>query len=149
MTGNQKREACKEFFKALAEELKGSYELVWSCNHDDSMYLIPVGTINELSYYGKPKMSFRMSDHWNWLSSTRKCKDRYHVQCNSADMPRALYRRHDDNTATRPRFGWQVAMYDNDGMYYAVFGEKYDRWNKEWDWITADPHEIAALILGN
>ena len=147
MTKNEKKMACLDFFKQLAKELK-EYEIIGSCNNDDSMYLIPNGTSDQISYYGKPALSFRISDHWNWLSNTKKCSDRYHVQCHSVDMPRNRCRMHDDEKATKPRYGWQIAFYDTDGLYHHVFGEKFDRWNHEWTWECSSIEDVLLLVRG-
>ena len=146
MTKNEKKRLCLDYMNLLAKEFSNQYELVGSCNKDVSVYLIPNGTINELSYYGKPKLSFRVSDHWNWFSNVKKCKDRYHVQCQSVDMPRPRCRLHDDDSATKPRFGWQVAIYGNDGLYHHVFGERFDRKNHEWVWEQKDLADILKMI---
>lgn len=146
MTIKEKRESCIEFMNKLAMELKDQYEFVGSCNKDVSAYLIPNGTISELSYYGKPKLSFRVSDHWNWFSNVKKCKDRYHVQCHSVDMPRPRCRLHDDEGPTKPRIGWQVAIFGNDGRYHHVFGERFDRENHAWVWEEKQISEVLAMV---
>ena len=148
MTVREKTESCLKFLNALANELGESYELVGSCNTDISMYLIPKGTLKDLTYYGKPLMSFRFSDHWNWFSNTKKCKDRYHIQCNSTDIPVPNWRMHDDNKATAPRIGFQVAIYGADKQYHHVYGDKFNRKTRTWSWKENDPKKVAAMIVG-
>lgn len=145
MTRSDMKGRCFEFFSSLANSLSDSYELVGSYNKDVSVYLIPTGTIDELSYYGKPKLSFRVSDHWNWYSNLKKCKDKTRVQCRSMDMPWARHRE-DEQCATKPRYGWQVAVYGNDGVYHHVFGEKFNRKTKEWSWEEKSLQDVLAMI---
>lgn len=137
----RKMNACQTFFQKLADILEEKYEIVGSCNKDQSQYLVPLGTADQISYYGKPAMSFRVSDHWNWYSSTKKCKDPDYVQCNSVDMPRA--KRRTDEHATRPRRGVQVAIQWTDGYYHHVFGEKWDPKERRFVWVKSNPEEIC------
>lgn len=144
----EKMAACAEFVNKVAEVLGESYELVGSCNRDASLYLIPKGTIDQLSYYGKPDRSLRFSDHWNWLSNLKKCKDPNMVQCRSLDMPWCR-RREEPGKATKPRFGVQVCLYDDSTKcYHHVFGDKFDRKAKTWTWIESDPSMLAVQMLG-
>jgi hypothetical protein len=146
LTVREKMEACMKFFNILAEELSDDYEVVGSCNKDASVYLIPKGTIDDLSYYGKPLMSFRFSDHWNWFSNTKKCKDRYHIQCNSVNIPWPNWRRHDDDSATRPRTGFQVAFYGKDKAYHHVFGDCFDREKRKWTWKEKTVQQVIKMM---
>lgn len=68
MTREEKLQNCKNFFSLLVDRLMaaGGYELVGSCNNDNSCYLVPVGTSDQITYHSKPVRSFRLSDHWNW-----------------------------------------------------------------------------------
>ena len=140
----EKMRKCKEFFDALSEALKESYEVVASCNGDISAYLIPRGSIGSLSYYGKPERSFRISDHWNWYSSTRKCSDRTMVQCESVDMPKPVPR--DSDRATKPKYGVQVAYYGADYKYHCVYGEVFDRERRKWLWREANVEDILEKL---
>lgn len=139
-----KLEACQRFFYALAEELKDRYEVVGSCNADCSAYLIPNGTIEDLSYYGKPDASFRISDHWNWYSNIKKCSNPRYIQCLSVDAPWA--RKRIDDKATKPVKAIQVSLIFPDGKYHAVYGEVYDRETKTWSWLESVPSEVAAMV---
>jgi len=134
-------EACEKFLGRIQKILKGSYELIGSCNKDISQYLIPLGTENQVTYYGKPEKSFRISDHWNWYSSTKKCRDISYVQCESVDMPAA--REQTDEHATKPRKGLQVAIQGTDGKYHHVFGYKWDAEEETFKWVTNDPMDIC------
>lgn len=143
----QKIEKCQVFLARLAYLLGYHYELLPSCNHDFSRYLIPSGSKNELSYYGKPDMSFRLSDHWNWYSSLTKCSDPGMVQCRSLDMP-WVRKREKEGKATEPRYGIQVALFDAaTGCYHHVFGEKFNRKTKTWSWVEGDPVAVATDIM--
>ena len=72
---NPDLKACENFFSELTRILDGKYEVVGSCNQDISRYLIPAGTKEQITYYGKPELSFRISDHWSWDSNVKKCHD--------------------------------------------------------------------------
>lgn len=134
-------DACEKFLNGLQAILKGRYEIVGSCNQDISRYLIPIGTEELITYYGKPDLSFRISDHWNWYSNAKKCTDISYVQCESVDMPSARART--DWHATKPRKGLQVAIQGVDRKYHHVFGYK---WNgKEFVWVENDPMDICKL----
>lgn len=137
--------ACKTFFDDLSDILKDIYEVVGSCNQDISQYLIPKGTISDLTYYSKPEKSFRISDHWNWYSSLKKCSNPYYIQCLSVDMPRAN-KREIWNKATKPKHGIQVCILGGDNKYHAVYGEVYDRKTRTWSWLETDPADIAEMV---
>lgn len=146
MNRSEKKELCLKFFDELSKELSERYEIIGSCNQDVSAYLIPKGTIEQLSYYGKPALSFRISDHWNWYSSLKKCSDPFYIQCFSVNMPWPRRRDTNDEYATKPRYGWQIALYGNDGKYHHVFGEKFNRRNKEWVWEERTIKDVISLL---
>ena len=141
----EKHVACLNYFMQLAEALSDTYEIVGSCNRDESIYLIPKGTENEISYQGKPELSFRVSDHWNWYANTERCPEEWYIQCYSIDMPYPR-QRPKPNKASKPRFGDQVAFFDTDQRYYAVFGEVYDRGAREWSWIEVSIDDILEML---
>lgn len=149
MTFKEKKEACVKYFDELANLLNGSYEVVSSCNneHFRSRYLIKNGTVDELTYESKPMFSFRISDHWNWYSSTKKCTDHDYIQCFTTDMPR-VKKRETENGASKPVFGVCVAFFDEDKKYHVIFGEKFDRRTKKWSWVNTSPIDIANSIKG-
>lgn len=143
----EKMHKCRSFVEEVADICAGGWTLVNSCNKDASCYLIPKGTESELSYYGKPANSLRFSDHWNWYSSTKKCKNEKYVQCRSLDMPWARHRE-EVGKATKARFGIQVAYFDqDDGCYHHVYGDKFDRKTKTWSWVDADPDVVAKMMI--
>ncbi len=142
---DKKFKACVEFFDQLSELLveSGNYEVVGSCNKDSSAYLIPTGTIGDLSYSNKPARSFRLSDHWNWYSNLKKNPNPHYIQCYSVDLPRAK-KREDPTKASVPIQAAQVGYFDKDNKYHAVFGEIFDRTTKTWSWLFADPADVIA-----
>lgn len=153
MTDQEKKELCNKFFDelvtALNEEWKeqnlgSEWTIVKSCNQDFSRYLVRKGNENYITYYGKPEFSFRISDHWNWFSNTKKCEDPFYVQCNSSDMPYARFR--PDSRATKPRYGVQVCMTIDGEVYRCVFGECFDRQSKTWSWKDNTPKSVASAI---
>lgn len=134
---------CGYFFGRLAKELGDSYEVIGSCNKDASAYLIPKGTESQISYYGKPALSFRVSDHWNWYSSTKKCKDETYIQCYSIDLPHPR-KRPAKGKASKPIVAAQVAMIGPDGNYHHIYGDKFN--GLEWRWVETDIDDIIAKI---
>ena len=144
MNREKEKRLCMDFFNELAKLLT-DYEQVGSCNHDDSVYLVPFGTVNQISYYGKPSMSFRVSDHWNWYSSLKKCDVETMVQCRSIDMPWAKHRL-DKDKASKPWYGWQVALCDKDGIYHHVYGKRFDRKQRKWMWEQKSLQDVLAML---
>ena len=146
MTYEEKMNACKNFINAVDYYLE-DYEMMASCNHDASQYLIPKGTEHLVTYYGKPDASLRFSDHWNWFASSKRCSSESYVQCRSLDMP-WVRKREKPGESTKPRFGIQVSRYDaSDDCYHHVFGDKFDRHTRTWTWIDADPMDVAADLI--
>lgn len=146
MTIKEKIDACYTFFKALGKELGDEYEVLASINKDtrfNSLYLCPKGTRDQVTYYGKPLNSFRVSTHWNWRASLEKCKNEKYIQCLNVDLPFARKRKA-EGEASDPIIAEQVAVIGEDGKYHAIFGEVFDRKEREWKWIEADPKEVAA-----
>jgi len=141
----ERKNKCKLFFNELAKELGDSYEKIDSCNKDESAYLVPKGTGEQISYYGKPDRSFRYSDHWNWYSNIRKCEDESIIQCYNADIP-GPRNRIEEGKASKPRFVIQVGYCDKDSIYHAVYGEIFDKESNEWTWLDNNPKEIAKRI---
>lgn len=145
MTMQDKISACLEFWKELCARLLNTHELVQSCNNDISAYLIPHGSIAQLSYYGKPAQSFRLSDHWNWYSSLKRCGNEHYIQCFSVDAPWAA-KRVVPGKPTAPVTAIQVCYFGKDKKYHAVFGEVYDRKTKTWAWKEVTVDEAIKLI---
>lgn len=137
--------ACVAFFNELSGLLSETHETIGSCNHDNSVYLVPNGTSDQITYYGKPRKSFRMSDHWSWYSNLKKCDKEHYIQCLSVDLPYAN-KRPSPGKPSKPIFGIQVCILGNDRKYHCVFGEKYDRKTKKWTWINANPIEVVGLL---
>lgn len=145
MTKEEKYEACKDYFDMLSEALSETHELMPSCNKDLSDYLVPKGTSWQVTYYTKPEMSFRISDHWNWRANLNKCTDEYYIQRLSVDMPHAR-KRNVPGMASKPRYGMQVAVFGSDHKYHAVFGEVYDRKTHMWSWRETSIADVVEMI---
>lgn len=124
---------CNEFLTELTDILKESYVLCGSCNKDASRYLVPNGTETQISYYGKPVNSFRLSDHWNWYAGLRKCSDPNYIQCESVDMPKARERK-EAGKGTDAIIGVQVAVQLEDGKYHHIFGDKWNPRKHAFEW---------------
>jgi len=139
-------EKCREFFNALAVILQDSYDVMGSCNVDQTLYLVPSGTQDQVTYASKPDKSFRVSDHWNWYANTKKCQNERYIQCWSLDVPYPR-QRIAPGKASKPRTAIQVSVIGKDGKYHAVYGEFFDRRTKTWGWLEASPEEVASKIL--
>lgn len=131
---------CSEQWTKLVEGF-GEYELINSCNWragiDESAYLIPNGTKEEISYSSKPRHSFRISDHWSWRSNLSKNPNEGYVQCCNVSFPPAM-RREEPGKAGKPWKGWCIA-YTEDGYYYkTIFGAAYDRATNMWHVVNKD-----------
>ncbi len=147
MTFEEKKILCNEFFNELSEKLKGKdYIVLDSCSYDVTKYLIKKGTADKLSYYGKPEASFRISDHWNWKSSIKKCAAEDYVQCLNVDMP-WVRRRLEPGKATKPVYGWQVGFYGSDYKYHAVYGEVFDRKTRTWNWLENSVDDVLRDVF--
>ena len=137
-----KMDECDEFFDKLADILGDRYEILPSCNKDLSRYLVPKGTGDQVTYYGKPEFSFRVSDHWNWYSNLEKCSDERYIQCYSMDMP-SPRPRPAPGVGTNAINGYQVAIQLH-GRYHHVFGDRYNRKIRRWEYVDyTDPEQIA------
>lgn len=147
MTFAEKKLACNQFFNELASALCDSYEIIASCNADFSRYLVPIGTVSQITYYGKPKKSFRVSDHWNWYANTQKCENPNYIQCLSVDMPWAK-KRPSEGKASKPITGIQVSLVGDDGKYHVIFGERYDRKKREWTWVESSLSSVLDILEG-
>ena len=138
---------CMEFFNQLADILKEhGYVVVGSPYNKYTLQLVPAGEEGLLTYYGKPFLSFRLSNVWNWYTSEDRCKDPNQVQCLNLDIPWSRKRK-EGEAGSKPWFAWQVAMFDHDRKYHCVFGDKFDRKTKTWTFVEADPHDIANELL--
>lgn len=154
-TKREKAMACIDFFRKLSDILSEDYEIVKSgsdeyiieLNRDDKFrvsdhYLVPFGTESQITYYGKPEWSFRISDHWNWKSSLKKCDKDWYIQCYSVDMPNVKNRLGQYKSSPQVK-GIQVAIFGKDKRYHCVYGECFNRNKKIWNWMETDPEEIA------
>lgn len=135
---------CRTFFDEVAEILSEKYEIVGSCNKDLSAYLVPSGTADEITYHSKPQNSFRVSDHWNWYSNIKKCRDENYVQCQSVDLPDARARL-EEGKASFPIKAPQVCLMFPDGKYHCVYGLVFDKKNNEWRWQKNDARKVAMM----
>ena len=135
---------CLAFFEELSNELP-NYTVVGSSNNDSSLYLVPTGTEDEITYYGKPANSFRISDHWNWYANTKKCDNERYIQCLCVDLPYAK-KREAPGKASKPIYACTVSMIGHDGKYHQIFGEKFDRKTKTWKWVETDLSDVVRRM---
>ena len=145
MNRQEKMEMCMTFFRALELALSETHEVVGSCNNNASFYLVPKGTEEQISYYGKPKKSFRISDHWNWYSNLTKCDIPGYAQCYSADMPWPR-RRPEEGRGSSPIIGIAVQVFGADNRYHTVYGEKFDRKTRNWAWMEGSIENAIEMM---
>lgn len=148
---NMKMRKCVEFFDELASLLSDRYEMV--CPFDKTgyrsdKYLVPKGTAEEITYYGKPVRSFRVSTHWNWRENLEKCANEGYIQCFCPDLPWAK-RRLEASGRSEPIHAATVAYYGDDGKYHVMFGEYWNRKTKTWGWNESDPNEVFDQLVAN
>lgn len=136
-------EDCKTFFEVLSEELSKTHTVYGSCNRDISAYLIPDGTEDQVTYHSKPANSFRFSDHWNWKANLGKNPNEKYIQCYTKDLPWCKMR-NAPGKASNPIYAVCVCYFDGD-IYHVVYGERFNRVSKTWDWVEADPMEVAKM----
>lgn len=132
---------CNEYFYKLAERLNASHRVVTGKSGDISKYLVVTGTENQLTYYGKPFLSFRLSNHWNWKANLRKCVDPNHVQCYTKDLHHP-FRRPDSVHASKPVYACCVGYYGPDRLYHIICGEVFDPSTKATRFIKKDIDEV-------
>lgn len=148
MTYKEKTKAVLNWYSDLCSLLKETHENIHSCNNDISAYLIPRGTIADLSYYGKPANSFRVSDHWNWYSSLHKCDRENYIQCYSVNAPWAR-KRPAPGKASKPVRAIQVCYFGADKKYHVVYGECWNRKTRSFEWIESYPGEVIRKYLAS
>ena len=109
-----------DLFEKIMNEHDGEYIIDWHCSHRDngrnyySYYLIPKG--NDLGYYGHPEGTIRLSNHWSWYSSIKKCNDINVVQCYLKGIEPRLRFPDRPEGATTPKWITQLAIVKN-GIY--------------------------------
>ena len=145
MTTEEKKNYCKKFFEELAEKLSETHVVVRSCNNDESAYLVPKGTEDQISYYGKPENSFRISDHWNWYSNIKKNENVDYIQCYNADLGVKAKRRNGPGLASNPFWAWCVCVFKN-GKYHTMVGEYYNKYNDEQVFVQCDDDFLKHWI---
>ena len=144
MRFKEKQNKCIKYFNELCGLLSETHEVM--INKSTDMYLVPKGTKNQITYYGKPLYSFRYSNKWNWF--TDRCKNQNHAQCYSKDLPRP---HHDDEFAGKGPGGAILAhcvgYYGDDKSYHVVYGEKYDRETRTWSWVESSPLDVISELI--
>ena len=145
---------CDKFFYELSQRLYPFYETigVMDTNYHKykSRYLIPFGSDYQMSRFSMPMLSFRMSDHWNWMPNEKIYFDseieNNVTQRYCIDMPPAKLRKCSDK-ATKPQFGILVAIMDSKGIYRCVYGDKYWPKTHSWSWLEANPEDVIKKWL--
>lgn len=138
-------ELCKSFYFELEKELADTYTRHDTINGKHfSSCLIPNGTEEELSYYGKPEFSFRCADRWNWHSTKEKCDNPKYVQCFTRDLinPKRVL---PGQNGTKPIRAKAVAIY-YDGEYHIVYGQKFDQKLRRWYWMDNDVEGVLGIL---
>ena len=140
-TAEEKKAKCQLFYKELVTALRDSHENVKSCNRDDSAYLVPKGTSDQITYESKPINSFRISDHWNWKANLEKNQKDGYIQCYTKDVP-VCKARPEPGKASPPIWAWQVGYFGEDKAYHCVYGEVFNRESKTWYWLEGDVDDV-------
>lgn len=145
-----KYDRCKAFFIELTDILRKNenYQLQISNNRNSikcSSYLVPHDTRHQITYYSKPKNSFRFAGYWNWYVPHEKCYDEHYIQCYTKDMPKAK-KRDGVGLGSKPVLGTAVCITGTDGLYHVVYGEIFNRKTKTWHWLETDPADIAEMV---
>lgn len=136
---------CYDYLNNLAKMLESSHEMADSCNKDKTRYLVPKGTENQITYYGKPLFSFRVSDHWNWKAPLKKCVDPHRVQCFTKDLHYPLDRV-GEGRASKPILACSVGYYGMDNQYHIVCGEVYNPKTRTAEFIMKDLNEVVTAV---
>ena len=145
MVREEQKDKCMNLFKELTRKLEKNYTLIGSCNQDESAYLVPNGTEDQVTYHSKPIDSFRISDHWNWKSNVKKCSDEYHIQCWNVDLMRCK-KRNGPGLASNPIWAWSIAYFGDDERYHTIFGSLYDYVEHQWLWYEASIDQIMEML---
>lgn len=138
-------EKCNAFFLKVANKLTDTHRIIGSSVKWGSACLVPNGLENQVSYYGKPINSLRVACNWNWRASLKRCKDEKYIQCNTEDLPWCR-RREVPEMASKPIWGNMVGYFDKDQKYHCVYGERFNRKTREWDWVEGDVDELVAKM---
>lgn len=137
---------CNAFFMAVANELKETHRIIGSSLKVwGSACLIPKGTEEQVSYYGKPLNSLRVACNWNWRAALKRCKDEKFIQCVTPDLPWCR-KREAEGMASKPIWGNMVGYFDRDQKYHCVYGEKFNRETRTWEWVEGDPKLMAQVM---
>lgn len=137
----------KYVWSELVKQLSDNYEEIGSSNQDISRYLVPKGTANQITYYGKPGMSLRMSDHWCWYSSITKCENESYIQCDNS-----IFEPHDrerEGGASRPIKALQICIIDKDGVYHPLIGIMNEMTNNSIDTFIDEPVNQVITDIKN
>lgn len=159
----EKAEKCIAFFQKLTELLDEDYEVTYPnyskfirehCSADGKRkwfyisdhYLIPSGTRNKVTYYEKPKWSFRISDHWNWIAPQSKCTNIKLFQCFNVDLPIPNRQTvaYSERKGSEPVRAYQVAIYGDDEAYHCVYGAYKDKKTHSWMWMDNIPEKVIS-----
>lgn len=138
-------QSCQMFFDKLAEELNETHEILGPTHRGMSRCLCVKGTTNQVTYEGKPELSLRVAQRWNWYANVKKCPEEKYVQCFNRDLPRPKKRKAPGEPSD-PIIASCVSLFLGN-KYRVVYGEKFNPKTKEWTWLETDPAELANYIL--
>lgn len=162
----EQAELCIAFSKELQKLLADDYETFGTTFHGlrrpivenkdtnkfclNDYYLVPLGTKKEITYYSKPKWSFRFSDHWNWYEKSNRCDDTDFIQCFNVDLPRVGKRFVSEDKRSAPCTAIQVAIFTHDHVkkhhdgeaYHCVYGSYKNKDTHSWEWMEKTPQQV-------
>ena len=159
----EQAESCVKFFEELTNLLEdyetigtGKFPKNYFVEHADNnifrlqdKYLIPIGTKSQITYYSKPKWSFRISDHWNWFDK-KNCKQKGYIQCFNVNLPRLPYRFEEGEDRSSCCNAIQVAIFTHDNVkkghdgeaYHCVYGSYKNKDTHSWEWMEKTPQQV-------
>ena len=120
------------------------YIMMSSCNKDNTRYCVPKGTVQQVTYYGKPEKSIRISDHWSWYANLKRCREKDNIQCYNVDMSGPTERL-DEGKASLPIEAAAIAVYNNNA-YHTIAGAYIDCNTGEWKLKNSSFDELVSIM---
>ena len=120
------------------------YIMMNSCNKDNTKYCVPQGTAKQVTYYGKPENSIRISDHWSWYANLKRCAEEDNIQCYNVDMPDSTERL-GKGKASQPIEATAIAVYYNNA-YHTIAGAYIESNTGKWGWKSPSLAELASIM---
>ena len=128
--------AAYEFWRDLQKRLQArGYEHIGISAGNNSEYMVPAGTANQVTWRSKPELSFRLAENWSWFANADQCDDLEYIQCLNTSMPPAHPRQNGPLKGSSPVKGWAVAFF-RDGHYVTIAGNRWDPITGAWETVS-------------